>query len=213
MNLKVCCMKSIDDIHLAARYGADAVGLVGDMPSGPGIISDHEAAQFARAAPSELETFLLTSQSRADDIAAHISQVGPTTVQLVRHLDQDTLKALANMTDVRRVQVIHVEDEGAIQLAEAYAPLVDALLLDSGKPAADTVELGGTGRKHDWSVSQAIVKAVDVPVYLAGGLSADNILEAVETVQPYGVDVCSGVRTNDILDESKLAAFTQNLFG
>ena len=213
VKLKVCCMKSIDEIHLAAKYGATAVGLVGEMPSGPGIISDTEAELFAKSAPDHLETFLLTSRTNATDIAAHIELIKPTTVQLVWHLDTEIHRKLADLTNVKRVQVIHVEDETAIELARGYAPFVDALLLDSGKPSASTIELGGTGRTHDWSLRQKIVESVDIPVYLAGGLDPDNIQEAVETVQPYGVDLCSGVRSNNKLDEHKLAAFTENLFG
>ena len=212
MKLKVCCMKSVDELQLAAKYGAHAIGLVGDMPSGPGIISDEEAMQFAIAAPNGLETFLLSSRTTAEDIAAHIELVKPTTVQLVWHLDPAVHRQLATLTNVKRVQVIHVEDQSAIELAQSYASFADALLLDSGKPTAATIELGGTGRTHDWSLSRRIVETVDLPVYLAGGLTPSNIQEAVETVAPYGVDLCSGVRTDGKLDEQKLAAFTQNLF-
>ena len=212
IQLKVCCMKSLDEVLLAHQYGAHAVGLVGEMPSGPGMISDDQAKALAAAAPPDLETFLLSSRTTAESISAHVDYCKPSTVQIVWHVDTAVHEELARTHLVRRVQVIHVEDESAIELAQTYAPVVDALLLDSGKPSAQTIELGGTGRTHDWSLSREIVNSVSVPVYLAGGLNPDNIRAAVDAVDPYGVDLCTGVRTNGVLDQEKLAAFTKGLF-
>ncbi len=87
----------------------------------------------------------------------------------------------------------------------------NAILLDSGRPNAAVPELGGTGRVHDWMVSRRVVEAVDVPVFLAGGLRAGTVAEAVAAVGPFGVDVCSGVRTNGRLDAGKLEAFVHAL--
>ncbi len=107
--------------------------------------------------------------------------------------------------------MIHVRDHASIDLAIAAASRVDALLLDSGNPAAVQRELGGTGRTHDWSLSREIVQRVATPVFLAGGLNAANIARAVGEVGPYGVDLCSGVRTGGSLDPQKLRAFTAAL--
>ncbi|MEL6945686.1 MAG: phosphoribosylanthranilate isomerase, partial [Bacteroidota bacterium] len=87
------------------------------------------------------------------------------------------------------------------------APQVDALLLDSGNPNLKVKTLGGTGKTHDWNLSCQIVDAVDVPVYLAGGLKTENVADAIAMVQPYGLDLCSGVRTNGYLDKEKLTQF------
>ncbi|HNL40150.1 MAG TPA: hypothetical protein PKH43_13465, partial [Saprospiraceae bacterium] len=84
---------------------------------------------------------------------------------------------------------------------------LDALLLDSGNPNLAVKELGGTGRVHNWAISRRIVEQSGVPVFLAGGLRPDNVQAAVEAVQPWGLDLCSGVRTEGRLDEQKLAAF------
>ena len=92
-------------------------------------------------------------------------------------------------------------------LPDAVAPAVDGILLDSGNPSLPVKELGGKGRTHDWRLSRRIREAVDVPVFLAGGLHAGNVAEAIDRVGPFGVDVCSGVRTNGRLDEEKLAEF------
>ena len=105
------------------------------------------------------------------------------------------------------VQVILVTDEESINEAIRISPNVDALLLDSGNPKASIKTLGGTGNVHNWDLSREIVKTVDVPVFLAGGLHANNVRQAIETVRPFAVDVCSGVRTEGRLDTNKLKAF------
>ncbi len=105
------------------------------------------------------------------------------------------------------VQVIHVTGEVTLSEAKEIAPHVDAILLDSGNQSVPVKELGGTGRTHDWQISRQICDSVRVPVFLAGGLNPGNVKEAIHQVNPYGVDLCSGVRTNGKLDESKLHAF------
>ena len=111
------------------------------------------------------------------------------------------------------MQVVHVSGEASVAEALAVCPHVDALLLDSGNPSLAVKELGGTGRVHDWSLGARIVRSVPRPVYLAGGLKPDNVARAIEQVRPFGVDVCSGLRTDGKLDEEKLAAFTGAIAG
>jgi phosphoribosylanthranilate isomerase len=105
------------------------------------------------------------------------------------------------------VQVIHVTGRASVEEAVAVGREVDALLLDSGNQALATKELGGTGRVHDWRLSAEIRVAAGVPVFLAGGLRADNVADAVQQVAPWGLDLCSGVRTEGALDAAKLNAF------
>jgi phosphoribosylanthranilate isomerase len=213
LRLKVCCIGSREEARLAIAAGADALGLVGEMPSGSGIISDELAADIVRCVPPPVATFLLTSESKADAIADHVLQVGANTVQIVRHIEPSEYEQLRQrLPTTKLVQVVHVESEATIELATIYAGLADALLLDSGRPSATIAELGGTGRVHNWGISQRLVARADVPIFLAGGLTPENVRAAVAQVQPYGIDVCSGVRTNGALDEAKLAAFTQALW-
>ena len=107
------------------------------------------------------------------------------------------------------IHVVHVEDEASVALAADYARRADALLLDSGRPSLAVPELGGTGRAHDWRLSARIVAASSVPVFLAGGLAPGNVAEAIRAVRPYGVDVCSRLRSGGALDAAKLAAFVR----
>jgi phosphoribosylanthranilate isomerase len=111
---------------------------------------------------------------------------------------------------VKLVPVVHVEDETAVTEARVLAAAgAEALLLDSGRPSAKVPELGGTGRVHDWSLSRRIVQASPVPVFLAGGLTAENVAAAIAAVRPFAVDVCSGVRVDGHLDPERLQAFCE----
>ena len=210
--LKVCCISSVAEAELAIRHGADALGLVGDMPSGPGIIDDDLARAIARQVPPPVETFLLTSCATPAEIVDHVAYCGTTTVQVVRHVDPAAHEMIRDrLPTTRRVQVLHVEDDSILELAAEYEPYVHAFLLDSGRPQADVVELGGTGRVHDWELSAALVAQTHRPVFLAGGLTPENVGAAVGSVTPFGVDLCSGVRTEGALDENKLARFVASL--
>lgn len=204
----MCCIASIEEARIAIRAGADALGLVGAMPSGPGPIDDGLIAEIAAATPPPISTFLLTSETTAETISSHVRRTAPTTVQIVSHIDPAEAERLAELSpQTRRVQVIHVEGPEALDMIDAYAPHVHAFLLDSGRPNAATPELGGTGRRHDWEISAAFVRASPLPVLLAGGLSAANVADAVRSVRPFGLDLCSGVRTGGRLDEGKLRDF------
>lgn len=206
--VKVCCISSIAEAELAISLGADALGLVGAMPSGPGPIGDDLITEIVARVPPPVATFLLTSETRADAIAEHVLKVGASTVQVVNHIDPDEAARLPRLIPhIRRVQVIHVEGEDALGLIAAYAKHNHAFLLDSGRPSAATPELGGTGRVHDWRISAAFVKASPLPVFLAGGLNAGNVADAIRQVRPYGVDLCSGVRSPLDLEAEKLKAF------
>lgn len=206
--IKICCIASVDEAEMAIRAGADALGLVAAMPSGPGVIGDARIAEIAAHVPPPVGTFLLTSETTAEAIAAHVHATRPSTVQVVSHIAPAESRMLATLLpQVRRVQVIHVEGPQALDLIDGYAPHVHAFLLDSGRPAAAVPELGGTGRAHDWAISAAFVRASPKPVFLAGGLNAGNVAQAIARVRPFGLDVCSGVRTDGRLDGGKLAAF------
>ncbi len=208
--VKICCIANVDEARRAQAAGAAALGLVSQMPSGPGVVTDEVIAQVATAVRGEaVRTFLLTSGTTAQSIAAQHAQAGTTTLQLVDHLPLPELKLLRQLCPgVELVQVIHVLDASSVNEALAVAPWVDALLLDSGNPQLAVKELGGTGRTHDWDVSRRIRDAVfPLPLWLAGGLRSHNVAQAIGAVQPFGLDLCTGVRSHGLLDDHKLAVF------
>ena len=186
------------------------MGLIGKraMPSSLRAIDDRSVAEIIARIPSTISTFVLTSATRAADVARHALAASASTVQIVPHLSPDESAQLPQLLPgVRRVQVIHVENESALELIGRYAPHVHAFLLDSGRPSLPTPEYGGTGRTHDWSISAEFVRRSPHPVFLAGGLTPANVGEAIEKIRPFGVDLCSGVRTDGRLDPAKLQAF------
>lgn len=208
--VKICCIASVAEALAAADAGAAALGLVSAMPSGPGVVADAVIAQVAAALRGQaVRTFLLTARTQAGAIAAQHALLGTTTLQLVDHVPHEELRRLRRACPgVELVQVIHVSGEASVDEAVAVAPLVDAVLLDSGNPALAVKELGGTGRVHDWTLSRRIRDAVHpLPLWLAGGLRAHNVAQAIAAVRPYGLDLCTGVRSEGRLDAAKLAAF------
>lgn len=197
---------------MAIRYGASALGLVSEMPSGPGPIAEDLICQIAARIPPGVASFLLTSRQEASDIVEQQRRCKVNTIQICDRLEGGSYAEMrAAMPGVSLVQVIHVGGLESLEEALKVAPHVNAILLDSGNQSLAVKELGGTGRRHDWTISRMIREQVDVPVYLAGGLRADNVREAVETVAPFGLDVCSGMRTLGRLDERKLAALFYEL--
>jgi phosphoribosylanthranilate isomerase len=206
--VKICCISSIDEAQLAIRHGASALGLVSAMPSGPGVITDALIGQIAASVPPPISTFLLTALCEADAIAGQHAVCGTSAIQLVDAVEPSQLKRLRRaLPHVKLVQVIHVLSEASVREALEVATHVDALLLDSGNPSLQIKELGGTGRVHDWQLSRRIRQQSAIPVFLAGGLRASNVQEAVVAVQPFGLDLCSSVRTDGRLDVVKLDAF------
>ncbi len=211
--VKICCINSVAEAELAIRYGASAIGLVSEMPSGPGVIDEETIAVIAAKTPPPIATFLLTSKQDAASIIEQQRRLRTNTLQIVDRLEQGSYGDLREaLPGVAIVQVIHVNGEESIDEAIQVASRVDAILLDSGNQKLQVKELGGTGRTHDWILSRRIRESVDVPIFLAGGLNADNVAEAIDQVGPFGLDLCSGVRTDGKLDEAKLAQFVKQVF-
>ncbi|BCL84160.1 N-(5'-phosphoribosyl)anthranilate isomerase [Ktedonobacteria bacterium brp13] len=210
--VKICCISSIDEARLAVRYGASALGLVSAMPSGPGVIGEDLIAAIARTIPPAVASILLTSRQDVPSIIEQQRRTGVNTLQLCDRLIEGTYEDLrAALPGIALIQVIHVTGEESLQEAKAIAPHVHALLLDSGNQSLAIKELGGTGRVHNWSVSMQIRAQVEVPIFLAGGLNAENVASAIALVGPYGLDICSGVRTDGALNEMKLKQFFANI--
>ena len=212
--VKICCIGSLEEARLAIKYGASAVGLVSEMPSGPGVIPEELIAEIAASVPPPIATFLLTCKETAAAMIAQQRRCLVNTIQICDRVASGVYDELrAALPSISLVQVVHVRDQESFDEAMSAAAKADALLLDSGNQSLAVKELGGTGRTHDWAISRSIVESAGVPVFLAGGLNANNIAEAIERVRPFGVDVCSGVRTDGRLDEDKLRAFFARIDG
>lgn len=206
--IKICCISSLSEAEIAVKYGASAIGLVSEMPSGPGIISEELIRTITKEYYSKVDTFLLTSRLKASEIIEQQKFCGTNTIQICDRITHDNLILLKEkIPKIKLVQALHVHYENTLREALDIEKYVDAILLDSGNQKKEIKELGGTGRTHNWKISKKIVASVSVPVFLAGGLNPANVKNAVEIVNPYGLDVCSGVRTDGLLDELKLKQF------
>lgn len=182
--VKVCGFTDEGDLAAAVSAGVDAVGLIaGVTVETPREISLSEASRLATTVPPLVSTVLVTMPADADEARDRIERVEPDAVQL-HGLGPEAVASLGDAP----ADVIAAVDPTDTNL-DAYAAAADALLVDSIDPEGG----GGTGETHDWERTRDIVDSLDVPVVLAGGLSPENVAEAVETVDPFAVDVASGV--------------------
>jgi len=210
--VKICCIADLAEARLAIRYGASALGLVSRMPSGPGVISEPVIAEIAAKVPPPIATFLLTSEQEVEAVARQQRRCGTNTVQICDRLTRGShLDLKRSLPGISIVQVIHVVGPESLDEALRAASSADAILLDSGNPSLAVKELGGTGRRHDWKLSRRIREQLEVPIFLAGGIHAGNVRQAIEEVGPFGLDICTGVRTDGRLDEQKLAALVAQI--
>jgi phosphoribosylanthranilate isomerase len=210
--VKICCIQNIEEARLAIKFGADAIGLVGKMPSEPGPIKDSTVKEVAASVSPAIGTFLLTSEVTATEIVNHWKKVHTNTIQIVDYIDEsEYAKIRSEIPWVKLVQVIHVEDGTSINRAVRIEKYVDGILLDSGKPNAATKILGGTGMTHNWEISKEIVARTGKPVFLAGGIKPENVKVAIQHIRPFGIDVCTGVRTDGKLDRKKLEEFFEEI--
>lgn len=208
IRIKICCISSFEEARMAIDVGADALGFVGRMPSGPGVIDEELIAAIAKNIPPPVATFLLTCEQSSENIINQVKKAGTNTVQIVDELTEGGYQNIREkLPNIKLVQVIHVTGNHSVEEALKVQDDVDAILLDSGNPRAAVKILGGTGNVHNWEISRAICQQISKPVFLAGGLQAGNVIEAIQTVKPFGVDVCSSLRTNGKLDIQKLEAF------
>lgn len=199
---------------MAIEAGANAIGLVSAMPSGPGPIPEDLIAEIAAVVPPGVSSFLLTCLQDAASIIDQQRRLRVNTIQICDRLASGSYQELHDaLPGIKLVQVIHVTGPESVDEAISVAPHVDAILLDSGNQSLAIKELGGTGRTHDWTLSRKIREAIEVPLFLAGGLNPGNVAAAIREVQPFGIDVCSGLRTEGALDPQKLSDFIRAIRG
>lgn len=210
--LKVCCIADQQEAATAIRLGACAIGLIAVLPNGRRVLDEVTLPALAAAIPPPVSRFLLTSNTEPGRIVEQVLAARVDAVQLADEVALNVYEALRRgAPHVRIVQVLHVEGPEVVQQAQRIAAHVDAIILDSGTPKAEVPVFGATGRVHDWSLSRKVVITVPVPVFLAGGITAENVALAVTQVRPYGIDVCSGVRSDGRLDSAKLRALVRAL--
>jgi phosphoribosylanthranilate isomerase len=171
------------------------------------FLSAEQAAEIVAGLPPFCSSVLVTHLSRPEEVLPILKNAKVTTLQL--HGDttpEEAVQIKKQLPFLKTYKAIHVSDESAIEEARRYFGCVDGIILDTGIRA--TGQVGGTGKTHDWSISKSVVGSISLPIILAGGLNPENIVEAIRTVQPYGVDVNSGIsKAGGIKDHEKLRLF------
>ena len=206
MQIRISCVKTIAELKSCIALGADEVGFVSGVPSGPGQVSIEGANELIRATPSAMRHYVLTADLSVQGLVRIVSETGCTGLQLVRTLDHSAYRELREaLPQISLNQVVHVGEGGELQACHMLGDLgIDAITLDTLRQG-NVPQYGGTGLVHDWGTSAEIVASSPIPVYLAGGLNAGNVIRSATVVRPFGIDVCSGVRdANDCLVPDKL---------
>ena len=212
--VKICGMRSAQDIELAVSCGADAVGFITDVPvETPRKITLDTAAGLIAKVPLFVDTVLVIMPDNAKHALEMIRTAKPDIVQIHNDIGIGELGIIRNNTATGIVKTISIptNTKGSATIDAVVKQvndltdrdIVDGILLDSSAAG----KVGGTGAVHDWSVSRAVVEAVNIPVILAGGLTPDNVKDAVKSVLPYAVDTASGIETDGMKDEKKICRF------
>jgi phosphoribosylanthranilate isomerase len=210
VRVKICGIKRKEDALAAIRYGADAIGLlVGKKYPSDDFIDETTAKNIVESLPPLCSSVLVTHLTDTKTVIELAVFTRVTTIQL--HGDSspaDAQKIKTALPYVKLYKAVHIIDESSIDHAKQFLDSVDAILADTVNTA--TGQVGGTGLTHDWSVSKNLVAAFNKPVILSGGLTPDNVVNAIETVMPYGVDVNSGTQGADgYKDTTKLRLFIE----
>lgn len=197
MRVKICGIRRPEDALAAAQLGADAVGvLVGQVHPSTHFISAANARAILAMLPPFVSGVLVSHLSEPSELLALIDEVHPAAVQIHSPMAVDAVAQVRRLhPGLTLIKAVHCEQGNAVALVERYAAVVDGVVADSSNPS--TGQVGGTGLTHDWTKTARLVQQSPTPVLLAGGLNPSNVQQAIATVNPWGVDVNSGVKGSD----------------
>lgn len=216
--VKICGTASVADARMAADAGADYSGVVVEVPFSERSVPVDSAAEIARQTP--IPTVILVFDRPTDWVKAAAAQIKPFAIQLLGHEPPTEVSELKGFLscEIWKSLFLPTEnepeaDEGAIsaQIAAHIDAGADALLFDTAELGDGQARFGGTGKKSDWNLSAQLIQGCKVPAFLSGGIRPENVREAIETVRPYGVDLCSGVEASKgVRDRRKLERLMEN---
>lgn len=214
MLVKICGVSNRIDAESAARAGTTAIGFVMGGKCLPVEVEPRaqEVREIIRSLPKSVDTYIVTHLTNAKDILDLAEYTGASGIQISEELDVSIVREVRENTDRKIIKTVTVRDETSFSLLAAYTPYADYILLDT----AVAGYVGGTGEVSDWTLCHKLVRASRLPVFLAGGLTPENVTEGIDRVNPAGVDVSTGVSTfssiyhrKDRKCEKKIIAFIQ----
>ena len=211
VKVKICANKSIDDAKYSLEADADIIGiLVGQEHTSNDFVSPEQAKEICDYVDGRCDVSLVTHLTNADKIIELTKYIGNNVIQLHSDISEDEVEKIVNaLPDIKLVRLIHVASDGTIYTDYQKMKYADYYLLDSFN--LNTNQVGGTGLTHDWNKSRELIRILDKPTFLAGGLNPDNVSIAIKTVKPYGVDVNSGCKNeNGVKDKEKVKNFVYN---
>ncbi|MBN1324079.1 MAG: phosphoribosylanthranilate isomerase [Methanotrichaceae archaeon] len=198
---KICGITCKEELGYAIDAGADAIGFVVEVEGSYHSISADRARDLISSVPVFTKSVIVISPKDLEEACDLARKTGADVLQIHGGIGPRDMRLLKKAVSQR---LVAATSPGSADV-QALSGVADAILLDTLKDG----RLGGTGEVHDWSRSADLVRELDVPVILAGGLSPSNVAEAIKTVHPYAVDVSSGVETDRLKDPSKVTRFVQ----
>lgn len=214
VKVKICANKSIEEAQMCLNAGADIIGiLVGQEYTSNDFVDKETAKEIVEYVNGRCGVSLVTHLTNADEIIELTEFIGNNVIQLHSDINENEVEKIVNkLPNIKLVRLIHVASDGTICTNYAEMKYADYYLLDSFN--LKTNQVGGTGLTHDWNKSNELIKKLNKPTFLAGGLNPDNVKEAIKTAEPYGVDVNSGCKNEfSKKDSKKVQLFVSNAKG
>jgi phosphoribosylanthranilate isomerase len=207
VRVKICGITRKEDLDAAAAAGADAVGFVVGVASSPRNLSLSEAERLIRQVPPFVKSVLVTVPRSIDDFETY-EKLNPDAIQIHGENLHAAASVRPRLPNTQLIGAVNANLADAFDVVSRASKLFDAVLLDSFASG----QYGGTGIVHDWELSKRFKQVIHPkPLILAGGLTPENVAEAVRTVEPYAVDVSSGVEQQPgIKDRKKIIRFIKN---
>jgi len=193
VKVKICGITNKEDAHLVVDSGADMLGMIVDVPvETPRKISIDEAEEISKEIGDAIDIVVVLCPRSVEEVETVVRKIEPFGVQMHGFESETFLKSVREaVPDVKLIKTVHVDERGTIHGVMPEEGFVDFILLDTF-----SAQIGGTGKKHSWDKSREIVEHSAIPVILSGGLKPENVGEAIKAVNPYGVDVASGVESS-----------------
>lgn len=190
MKVQIYTMQSVQEALDIAALGVDHLGLTPSYIGLPGEIDFQTAREIVEAVDEKAVCVALTVETEIKEIMRMVRAVQPDILHLCSlentFMPEDVLKLRDQLPDQPIMQAVSVSGPSALEVALSYKEVADYLILDTQAP--DIAGIGASGVTHDWNISRQIVDELDLPVILAGGLSPENVSEAIEFVNPWAVD-------------------------